>query len=348
MKNLKMTVSAVLLLVMALASGSALAAENGKFSGYMFGDYYYMAANHNPNLEKLNGFWMRRIYFAYDQKLDNGFSMRLRTEMGQPGDFTTSGKMIPFVKDAYLKWTADNGSQVLFGISPTPTWDVIEHMWGYRAVEKTPLDLMKYGSSRDFGLAVKGKLGASKKAYYHVMFANGASNKSETNKQKKIMGSLGLWLTDKILVEGYADYDGRPDDKSRNTLQGFVAYKTAKARLGVQVAYQNRKMGSGAADVNSTIWSVFGAAKVADKTTAFARVDGNSDPVVGGESISYIPFDETAKPLFIVGGLDFQLAAGVHMMPNVEMVSYSAVDAAAKGTAPDSDVMPRVTFYYKF
>lgn len=344
MKTLKIILPVLILLAVGMVG--AAQADNGKVSGYMFGDYYYVAANHRPAIEDMNGFWMRRIYFAYDKKLDDGFSVRLRTEMGQPGDFSSSSKMTPVVKDAYLKYTAENGTQVLFGISPSPTWGVIEKVWGYRSIEKTALDLWKYGSSRDFGLAVKGKFGAEKNAYYHVMFSNGASNGTETNKQKKIMGSVGVWLSGKFLIEAYADYDGRPDDTSRNTLQGFVAYKTDKARVGVQVSYQNRQTGPGSDDMNWTIWSVFAAADLNDNVAAFARVDGNSDPVPGGEGISYIPFDETAKPVFIVGGLDFELSKNVHMMPNVEMVTYSAVNAG--DPEPDTDVIPRVTFYYKF
>lgn len=335
-----------LIAVACVAFAGTVFAENGKVSGYMFGDYYYVAANHDKSIEDMNGFWMRRIYFTYDQKLDDGFSVRLRTEMNSPGDFTTSSKLTPAVKDAYLKWTADNGTQLLFGYSPTPTWNVVEHIWGYRSVEKTPLDLMKFGSSRDFGLAIKGKLGDGGKVYYHAMFANGNSNKSETNKQKKVMGSLGVWLTDHVLVEAYADYDGRPDHKNRNTLQGFVAYKTDNARVGVQVTYQNRQMGVGNEDMDSTIWSVFAAGKVSGETSFFARVDGNSDPVAGGTGIAYIPFDDTAKPLFMVFGLDFNVSPKVHIMPNVEMVSYSAVNDG--DPEPDTDVIPRVTFYYKF
>lgn len=335
----------IFLALLTLLAGSAFAGEPGKFSGYMLGDYYFVAANHNKAIEDVNGFWMRRIYFTYDQKLDDGFSVRLRTEMSSPGDFTTKSTMTPAVKDAYLQWKSGN-TKVLFGVSSTPTWGVIESIWGYRSVEKTPLDLQKFGSSRDFGLAVKGKLDKDGRVYYHAMFSNGASNKSETNKQKMIMGALGAWLSDNIVIEGYADYDGRPDHENRHTLQGFIAYKTAKARAGVQVSRQTRQMGVGAEDRDWTIWSAFAAAQVSPKTAVFARVDGNSDPNPDGAGISYIPFDTTAKPTFIVAGLDFTLSSNVHVMPNVEMVTYSAVESG--DPEPDSDVIPRVTFFYKF
>ncbi len=326
-------------------NADAAAADAGKFSGYMFGDYYYVAGNHDPALEDLNGFWFRRIYFTYDRKIDDNVAVRLRTEMAHPGDFATKGKMTPVVKDAYVKWTHDR-QQVVFGISPRPTWEVIEKVWGYRSIEKTLLDLQKgYGSSRDFGLAVKGKLGAEGKAYYHTMVANGNSNASETNTGKMVMGSLGAWVTDQVLIEAYADYDRRPDDTSRYTLQGFAAYKTDKARLGLQVAYQNRQMGPGTDDANWTLWSVFGAARLTETTWAFARADGNSDPNPDGPKTSYLPFAADAKPLFLVAGLDFTVAKNLHLMPNVEAVTYSATGG---GADPDADLVPRVTLFYKF
>jgi len=53
-------------------------ADPGSFSGYMFGDYYWVAASHDTSLENQNGFWSRRIYFTYDQGLSEEFSMRFR------------------------------------------------------------------------------------------------------------------------------------------------------------------------------------------------------------------------------------------------------------------------------
>ncbi len=344
MKKMNLYFSAVFLLLMVVAS-SALATEPGKISGYMFGDYYYVAANHKAEIEDMNGFWFRRIYLTYDQKLDDGLSVRLRTEMSNPGDFSTSEKMTPEVKDAYLKW-ATGKTQVLFGISSTPTWNVVEKIWGYRSVEKTPLDLQKFGSSRDFGISVKGKLGSAGKVYYHAMLGNGNSNKSESNQQKKVMGSLGAWLTDHLLVEGYADYDARPESKDRSIMQGFIAYKTPRARVGFQFVYQHRQMGVDEPDLNMSIWSVFAAAKLTDHTSLFARVDGMTDPNPDGDKISYIPFDPTAKATFMVGGVDFTLSPQLHIMPNLELVSYSIVETG--DPQPDTDVIPRVTVYYKF
>jgi hypothetical protein len=313
-----------------------------KISGYMFGDFYYVAANHNKDLQDQNGFWFRRIYFTYDQALSENFDIRFRIEMNSAGDFTTKTKLNPFVKDAYLKWKRDRHS-IIFGISPTPTWDVIERVWGYRSVEKTPLDLQKFGSSRDFGLAFKGSLDSGKRVNYHFMIANGGGTSSENNAGKKILFSLSAKLNKNIIVEGYADFEERPGRTNRNTLQGFAAYQHENFRIGVQFAHQNRQVAQGVDDLKLQILSVFAAAKLSERTWGFARIDRTFDPNPDGVKISYIPFDATAESTFLLAGLDFRPIKNVHLMPNVEAVFYDENDASV---SPDTDVIPRVTFYY--
>ena len=134
-RGLELLSCMVLCGVLLMASYS-LAGE-GRISGHMSGDYYYILANHNQELEDkdMNGFQFRRIYFAYDKAITESFSSRLRFEMANEGDFETKAKMIPNVKDAYLKWSAvcpflpNDKSELIVGISPTPTWSVIEEIW---------------------------------------------------------------------------------------------------------------------------------------------------------------------------------------------------------------------------
>lgn len=340
---MKFIQSSLVILLLTVFTAFAGDAVNGKFSGYMFGDYYWVAANHRSSIQDMNGFWIRRIYFTYDRALKNGFSTRLRFEMSQPGDFTSSAKAAPFVKDAYLKYKTGN-TQILMGISPTPTWDLIEHTWGYRSVEKTPLDLQKFGSSRDFGVAIKGRLDKEGKADYHFMLGNGSSNKNEANKGKKVMLAIGLHPTANIIIQAYGDWNDNPGDNDWYTAQAFAAYKSKKARVGVQFAHQVRNVANGT-DLNLDIASFFAVLKTSPKTALFGRIDHSFDPNPKGEGISYIPFDKTAESTFIVGGLDLTPIPNVHLMPNLELVVYGQNDA---GITPDTDAIPRVTFYYKF
>ncbi len=330
-------------LVLAMASG-LFAQKEGKISGYMFGDYYYMAANHDADVEGANGFWLRRIYLTYDRALDKQFAVRFRLEMNSAGDFSSKSKLTPVVKDAYLKWKKNQHS-IYLGISSTPTWDLVEHFWGYRSVEKTPLDLQKFGSSRDFGVAFKGSFDSEKKFGYHLMFGNGSSNASENNDGKKVMLALTAEPGNGIVLQGYVDFEERPGQTDRYTVQAFAGYKQEAFRIGAQFAHQNRQVGPGLDDLKLQIFSVFGAARLSPKTWGFARVDRQFDPNPAGAKISYIPFDPTSKSTFVVAGVDYRPISNVHLMPNAEFVFY---DDNAAGTSPDTDFIPRLTFFYKF
>ncbi|MCH8873234.1 hypothetical protein IH824_10785 [candidate division KSB1 bacterium] len=328
-----------LLIIIIFLVGSTSVFGQGKIKGYMFGDYYYVLKNHDSSIEGSNGFWFRRIYLTYDHTLDDEFSVRLRLEMNSPGDFSTRSKLEPFLKDAYLKWTRANHA-IILGLSSTPTWNHLESVWGYRSVEKTPGDLYKWDSSRDFGIAFKGSLGSEKRVNYHLMFANGGGTRSETNKGKKLRLALGYNLTSNITVEAFGDWEERPGNSNRYSAQGVATYHSKSVRLGAQLYHQTRKSDTG--DLDLELLSLFGAAKLSEKVWGFARWDRAFDPLPDGPGISYLPIDGTAQFNFLLLGIDIMPHKQVHFMPNVELVFYGDKN----GSSPDSDVIPRFTFYY--
>ena len=172
------------------------------------------------------------------------------------------------------------------------------------------------------------------------MFGNGSSNRSETNNGKKVRLSLGYNLSENVTVEAYGDWEERPGNTNRYTAQGFASYQNESFRAGVQLMHQNRS--SDAGDVNLELLSIFGVAKLSKKFWGFARWDRSFDPLADGPGISYLPINGMAKFNFLLLGIDVQPHEQVHFMPNVEMVFYGD----ANGTSPDSDVIPRFSFYY--
>ena len=53
----------------------------------MFGDYYYVLAHHDETVEGNNGFWLRRVYFTYDNTLSDTLRHALPPGDEQPGRF---------------------------------------------------------------------------------------------------------------------------------------------------------------------------------------------------------------------------------------------------------------------
>ncbi|RME58814.1 MAG: hypothetical protein D6780_06145 [Candidatus Dadabacteria bacterium] len=317
----------------------------GKISGLVMADYYYVVQDHKNDIEDENGFWFRRIYLTFDKPLNEDVKTRFRLEFNSKGDFKDEkDKIVGFVKDAWISYRFYQRHKVIFGLSSTPTWDLIEHHWGYRSVEKTPLDLFKFGGSRDFGVALKGYFDEQQHFGYHVMVGNGSGPKNETNKGKKVHGAFWYSPNKSYVFQILADYEDRTGQTDRYTLQAFAGGKWDFGRAGILFAHQNREQGAGMSDLNLEILSGYVVINLADKWRVFGRVDRMFDRSPDGDDIPYIPIATTAKPTFILGGLDYEPFKNVHIMPNVEAVIYDS----EVGDNVDNDLIARATVFYKF
>ena len=317
-----------LALGVALAFGwTSVEAGEGKVKGYMFGDYYTVlsADEDHGTPEKQNAFQLRRIYLTYEKELDETFSTRLRYEANDKG-FGAGDKMVPFVKHAYLKWKkAVGGADVYIGLSGTPTWAIAEQVWGYRAIEKTLLDFNKIGSSADLGVGLKGKSG--KLAYFFVL-GNGPGQKPENDNGKKVYGSLSMQAADGVTLEGYADFNMRPQDQNQLTVKGLLAVEKEKFHGGLEgfMRVDQEAAGEGE-DATITGVSAFGALGLADGLKCFGRIDMVSEDV-----------DDTTD-LLVIAGLDHSPAKNVHLMPNIYVQLPDG---------PDPNIQARLTFFYKY
>lgn len=330
-----------LALCLLLAAAPRLKAE-GKISGLMFGDYYYALKNHDAAVKNNNGFWFRRIYLTYDNTLTDKIAMRFRLEMNSPGDFKTSTTLIPFVKDAYLT-TKIGKHTLMLGLIGTPLYDNLDEYWGYRPMEKTPIDLFKFGNSREFGLGLKGPLDAGSKLTYTVVVGNGAGTKSETDHGKAIYGRLNFQPTPALFLELYADYTNTGNDSSVNILQAFAGVKGNWGRSGLNFGYRHAKQGETGSDMKFV--SLFGVFKLSPKLDVVARYDRMLDVNPNGSKIEYIPMASNAKANVLLAGLGWSLSDSVKVIPNLKYVFY---DSPISGAKPAADLYAYLTLYFKF
>jgi len=317
----------------------------GRFSGLVFGDVFWMASNHlKEDVQGSAGLWFRRVYLTYDHGFSDQFDARVRLEMNSPGDFVTAATLEPFVKDLYLRWRGANTS-VLLGMSPAPALARLESLWGYRSVERTPLDLHRWVGSRDTGIAVKGSLGGSGKLKYHALAGNGSGTQSETNPGKSIYGALSYDFTDRFFVEAYADYNAIDDQNNRYTWQVIAGYDTGRTQLGGQYAVQTRRRDDGSDSNRLSLASFLAVHRLSDRLRLLARVDRMFEPDPLGPDIAYLPFNGDARSMLVIVGIDYELAQGVQLIPNFEYVAYDSVDDTPD---PDDDLMLRVTFFWRW
>ena len=306
----------------------AARAEGGTIKGVMFVEYYYILAADEADTKqplKRNAFQFRRMYFTYQKDVATDFAIRFRLEAKDAG-FAQGSKMEPFVKHGYLQWKKGLGdADIYLGLSGTPTWAVAEKVWGYRSVAKTVLDWNKIGSSADLGAALKGAAG---QLSYHLMVGNGPGQKSEDDHGKKFYGSLSFKAADRLILEGYADFNARPAGRNERTFKGFVGWQGAKSKVGLEAfSRTNEQAGAGGEDQVLTGVSAFGSLPLGAAFKGFGRFDAISHDA-----------EDTTDLLFITG-LDYSAAKAVHLMPNVIVESSSDRDANVQG---------RLTFFCKF
>ncbi len=319
-----------------------------KFSGLMFGDFFYNASHNNPADKDLNGFQFRRIYATADYSINENFNTRFRLEADQSANSNTPGnKLGVMVKDAWLQWkNIFNGSHLIFGISPTPAFEIAEGVWENRFLEKTMLDYWGVVSSRDFGIDLKGNLQKDGSIKYWLKLGNNSSNAPENNKYKRVYGLIEFHPIQQLTITVYGDYASSAKvydqvefaDKSTNSFVAsfFAGYKEENFSVGAEGFLRNKQNGfrqnnfSALENLNShgiSVWSNY-------RINSDLKIVGRYDLF---EPNSNLESDGNSLILF---ALDYMPAERIHVSPNVEIKTYE------KGG--DDDIVPRVTFFWEF
>jgi len=330
-----------------------------KLSGLMFGDYYYMINNIDGNQTNMNGFQFRRIYFTTDYAVADDFDARFRLESDQSANSNTSGgKLGVMVKDAYLKWKGVfSGSDMIFGLSPTPAFDISEAAWGYRSLEKTIMDLNGIVSSRDLGVDLKGKITESGSFNYWAKIGNNNSNAPENDKFKRYYLLFQVKPAEGFQATIYGDYAAKASIKDVNDGNGFKSNDAFVAALFLNYQQKSdfalgfegftRTISNNYAATTKTVLanqtsvglSFWAWASLSEKFRLVARYDNynnNSDN----------DNDQTTASL-ILGGIDYKVAKNVSIIPNVEVLTYKNPKNVNASTS-SSNLQGRVTFAFTF
>jgi len=358
-------VLAMLMFAATLLAQEKSPAPSGKFSGYMFGDYYYNLKRDanlgsqsdvaTPGSTAMQAFQFRRIYFTYDDDISQQFTSRFRLEADQSAN-TSNGKIGVFVKDAYLKWkNIFSGSDLIFGIQPPPAYEVSEAVWGHRSLEKTIMDLRGIYASRDVGVSLKGRLVPGGSVNYWIMIGKNSCNSPATTKYNRYSAHLEIEPAVKILATFYADYNDRakrndpfnPGSTVTNgtmTASVFVGYVDPnKLNVGIEAFSSSTSNGyivPGARSLSSLTAmgiSVFGSVNLASDLAVVGRYDyfdPNTDSNAKGNSRNYI-----------IGGVSWKPNKNVSIIPNIQ---YETYETPAGGNAIDPSVTARITLYYVF
>lgn len=339
---MKLTAFTIIGLLATIGLSSPALAEESQFpefdfKGLVFGDAYYVPSHHTEEGDGAAGLVMRRAYLTLDVDFSDRWFGRARIEINQDGQFETYEFEADW-KDLYLG--VDLGRHRLIGgLTATPTFDLIEGIWGARYLARTPMDLQGI-ASRDTGIYAKGPLNSSGSLAYRAMWAAPREFGAESNPNEQFMGAFSWSANEHLVFDFYGAYEWRDGDDDRYTLQAFMGYETEPLRWGLQYSKQDRGI-----EPDLELASGFVVAALGEKNSLIGRIDRLIQPSRRGDGIAYIPFDPSAPATMYIGAYEYRWLSNLTLTPNFVLIDYDRND---EGEQPTTDLHLRLTAYFRF
>jgi len=293
------------------ASSLDKALANTTFSGKMFFDFTNIDQK-NSDTGKTDasgsGIDVKRFYLGVDHRFNDIWSASLTTDFNYVANDSQTNL---FVKKAYVQGKFDPAAVLRIGSADMPWIPFVENYYGFRYVENTLTDRLKYANSADWGLHLGGDLGANKVANYAVSVVNGGGYKNPSrSKGVDVEGRVGFVPFEGMIVAigGYSGHLGKETEST-------AAQNTAQ-RGDVMVAYADKAVRVGAEYFTAKNWgnlvlspvtdkaggySLWGSVALTDELALFARYDN--------AKLSK-DLDRSSKDVYYNLGLQYQLTKG--------------------------------------
>jgi len=231
-----------------------------------------------------NGVDVKRFYVTIDHVFNDVWSADLTTDFNY---VSNDSETQFYVKKAYLQAKVSDAAVIRGGSSDLPWVPYVEHLYGYRYVENTLIDRLKFGTSADWGVHVGGKL-FDKKINYAVsaINGNGYKNPSRSNAMD-FTGRIGFEPIKGLNIAGDyyngklgQDEQGGPATRSASRWDAVLAYVNPKFRVGGEYfeadswkTSNNNAVLSSNLDDKAEGYSVWASVVPMDKISLFARYD---------------------------------------------------------------------------
>jgi hypothetical protein len=267
---------------MGLLSLNAVASQNTTVGGKTYIDFTSIDQKSDGVKTSNSGIGadVKRFYLAIDHRFNDMWSANLTTDFNY---VSNDSETQLFVKKAYVQAAFSDAFKLRAGSADLPWVPYVEHLYGYRWVENTLIDRLKFGTSADWGLHAGGKLGDGMFDYAASVVNGNGYKKPTRSKSVDFEGRIGIHPVDGVtLAAGY--YDG----KLGNETYGGPSTRDA-SRWDLTGAYQNDLFNVGAEYFSAKDWgnavltanpsdkadgySLWGSVKPMEKVALFARYD---------------------------------------------------------------------------
>ena len=380
-------------LLISLFAGDATG-QTVKVGGLAYVDYFYRLGDGDETVlwqkpkddlwdtdrdetinDALHGFTYRKVYLTTDATISENFKARFRLEANDK--HAGSKGPIPFVKDMWVDWNYTGNHSARVGVMPPPVFQLSEHVWGFRSLEKTIIDVQGVNSSRDFGIRFDGPIPIHNGLVrYAVMLANGSGNRAEHDKNKRGYAQISIHPSNKLVFSVGADYGKYLNQFSRDgavfrsplyrevRASVFGGYEGDVARFGVEAfLYELKREEEQTSTVrgeNETGYietstfesrnrligiSVFGSIKVNPLVEFVGRLDMTKNDGEFGEIDSSGPvLNET----LVVAGVAFTPNEHVRIIPNLWWFGADVQWEDRESSGKRKNRMGRVTIEVSF
>jgi hypothetical protein len=284
-----------------------------KLSGRMYYDFSNINAESNGVKTSASGtgFDIKRFYLGVDHKFNDTWSMNLTTDFQYS---SAIGATEVYLKKAYLEGKFSDAFALRLGSTDLPWVPFAENAYGYRYIENTLVDRLKYGTSADWGVHASGVSGSGM-FNYAVAMINGAGYKNPSrSKGVDFEGRIGFAPVDglTLAVGGYTGKLGKETETvdvphTAKRFDALAAYATPDFRIGAEY-------------FSATDWNV--TQVDADKADGYS-VFGNV--ALGGNGINLFArydsaktskdIDPSLKNTYYNIGVEFPVTKGLKVAP---------------------------------
>ena len=317
-----------LIFILMLFLTAPLTAQNGKISGKAYFDYTY---DLNKNANSANLFEFHRVYFGYEKQLTEKVKFKLTTDVGR---MKADDRLSVYLKYTYVDWKTTYG-HLIFGLQSMNIFSIQEHNWGYRFLEKSPMDYYKWSSSADLGFGYKNTF--KNKFHLWALVTNGPGYKhKEKDKYKKVSVALSYGeqkLTKKDgfnagLIFALEPYDVGVDTTKNKTLVGVFG---AFARSGIRAGAEFDLFRDAGNDQTKQIIGVFATYKLKKNLEIVTRID-LYDPNINSENDGQT---------YLIAGINWTPQKNLNIVPNLRYTTY-------QNSNFDAMVLGKINFQFKF
>jgi len=232
--------------------------DNTTVSGRMYWDITSLSNKNNGTDSTNNGvsFDIKRFYVGIDHKFNDVFSANVTTDftydsptatttavdsMGNPATVTVKGSNTTqvYIKKAYLQAKLDDALIVRVGSADMAWVPYVEEAYGYRYIENTLIDRVKFGTSADWGVHVLGKFADGIVAYQFSAVTGAGYKKTIRTNSPDFEGRISVnYEGFQAAIGGYSGKEGvqhgTVTTHTYDRLDALAAYVADGVRLGFE------------------------------------------------------------------------------------------------------------------